>query len=98
MAESEGFEPPIPVKVCRFSSSQADSDAFGKFSTLLYFSTAYKEHILIGHDSKCSVLSMKLLQFYYSIDQGVEGSSMNEQAILQQLVPDMKKDLSSFDY
>jgi hypothetical protein len=28
LAEREGFEPPIPVKVCRFSSSQAGSEPF----------------------------------------------------------------------
>jgi hypothetical protein len=33
MAEREGFEPPIPVKVCGFSSTQAGSEPFGKFST-----------------------------------------------------------------
>jgi hypothetical protein len=66
VAESEGFEPPIPVKVCRFSSSQAGSDPFGKFSTLFDFSTGYNRDVLIRSAPKCSVLSMELLQFYYS--------------------------------
>src|SRR5438105_9434172 len=90
MAEREGFEPPIPFQVCRFSrpvpsttrpslrllhfyysfvvihsfhtvymwfsSSLACSDAFGKFSTLLYFSTAYKLDILIRYVPTCMVL------------------------------------------
>jgi hypothetical protein len=33
---------------------------------LLYFSTGYKPGVLIGAGWICTVLSMELLQFYYS--------------------------------
>ena len=66
MAEGEGFEPPVRFPVQWFSSSQADSEPFGKFSTLFAFSMGYKASVLIGSDYECSVLSMELLQFYYS--------------------------------
>jgi hypothetical protein len=42
MTEGEGFEPPVPFRVQRFSSSTVGSEALGKVSTLLLFSTAYK--------------------------------------------------------
>src|SRR5882724_7685497 len=44
MAEGEGFEPPVPFQVQRFSSTPVGSDPFGKFSTLLDFSMAYKSN------------------------------------------------------
>jgi len=66
MAEGEGFEPPVRFPVQWFSSSRAGSEPFGKFSTLFAFSTAYKAHVLICYDPKCSILSIELLQFYYS--------------------------------
>jgi hypothetical protein len=50
MAEGEGFEPPVRFPVQWFSSSQAGSEAFGKFSTLFAFATGYKAHVLIGSD------------------------------------------------
>jgi hypothetical protein len=49
----------------RILSSQAGSEPFGKFSTLPYFSSAYKSHELHRYDPKCLVMSMELLQFYY---------------------------------
>jgi hypothetical protein len=42
VAEGEGFEPPVPFQVQRFSSSTAGSEPLGKFPTLLLFSTGYK--------------------------------------------------------
>jgi hypothetical protein len=57
-----------PVR--RFSSTQAGSEPFGKFSTLLDFSTAYKSVKLNHHGLICTVLSMELLQFYYSQTAG----------------------------
>ncbi len=66
VAEREGFEPPIPFRVCRFSSTQKGSDRFGKFFTVFYFSTAYKSDKLIRCDPICRVLTIELLQFYYS--------------------------------
>lgn len=47
-------------------STQAGSDPFRRFSALLDFSTGYKENVLIGYDQECLVLTMELLQFYYS--------------------------------
>ena len=57
---------PQGAKHRRILSTQAGSDPFGKFSTLFPFSTGYKASELIRYDPKCSVLSMELLQFYYS--------------------------------
>ena len=57
---------PQGAKHRRILSTQAGSDRFGKFSTLFDFSTGYKATVLIRSDPKCSVLSMELLQFYYS--------------------------------
>jgi hypothetical protein len=62
----EGELNPQGTKYRRILSSQASSDPFGKFSTLFDFSTGYKANVLIRSDSTCSVLSMELLQFYYS--------------------------------
>jgi len=62
----EGELNPQGAKHRRILSSLVGSDPFGKFSTLFDFSTAYKLIVLIGSDPKCSVLSMELLQFYYS--------------------------------
>jgi hypothetical protein len=50
----------------RILSSTVGSEPFGKFSTLLDSSTAYKNPDLSRHDPLCRVLSMELLQFYYS--------------------------------
>jgi hypothetical protein len=47
-------------------STQGRSDRFLKFSTLLYFSAAHKASVLIRYDWICGVLTMELLQFYYS--------------------------------
>ncbi len=69
MGEREGFEPPIPFQVCRFSSTQVGSDPFRKFSTLLDFSTAYKPNELHHDDPFRSVLIIELLQFYYSVSE-----------------------------
>ncbi len=66
MAEGEGFEPPVPFRVHRFSSSQKGSAPFEKFSTLLHFSTAYKPAALIRYGPIRHVLTIELLQFYYS--------------------------------
>lgn len=66
MAEGEGFEPPVHFRVHRFSSTQKGSAPFGKFSTLLDFSTAYKSAKLNHYGSICTVLTLELLQFYYS--------------------------------
>jgi len=66
VAEGEGFEPPVPFRVQRFSSTQAGSDRFGKFSTLFDFSTAYKSRLFHRSDPICGVLAIELLQFYYS--------------------------------
>ncbi len=60
-----GVEPPRP-EGRRILSSLVGSEPFGKFSTLFDFSTAYKPGILIGYDHECMVLSIELLQFYYS--------------------------------
>jgi len=62
----EGNLNPQGAKHRRILSTQAGSDPFGKFSTLFPFSTGYKASELIRYDPKCSVLSMELLQFYYS--------------------------------
>ena len=42
------------------------SEPFGKFSTLLDSSTAYKNADLSRYDPFCRILNMELLQFYYS--------------------------------
>jgi len=66
LAEGEGFEPPVPFRVHRFSSTQKGSDPFGKFSTLLNFSTACKSPRLNRYGPICTVVTVELLQFYYS--------------------------------
>jgi hypothetical protein len=66
MAEGEGFEPPVRFPVQWFSSTQAGSDPFRKFSTLFYFSMGYKGADVRRYDPICFVLSIGLLQFYYS--------------------------------
>ena len=60
-----GVEPPR-AEARRILSSHVGSDPFRKFSTLLYFSTAYKSTQLNRCDLICTVLTMELLQFYYS--------------------------------
>jgi len=50
----------------RILSAQKGSAPFGKFSTLLYFSTGYKSVKLPLSDPILTVLTMELLQFYYS--------------------------------
>src|SRR5215467_4470406 len=62
----EGELNPQGAKHRRILSTRAGSDPFGKFSTLFYFSTSYKTSVLMRSDPICSVLSMELLQFYYS--------------------------------
>jgi hypothetical protein len=42
------------------------SEPFRKFSTLLYFSTAYQLQLLLGDDWICTIMTVELLQFYYS--------------------------------
>jgi len=66
MAEREGFEPPVPFRVRRFSSSTLGSVPFRKFFTLLYFSIAYQKHDLRQSEWIWRNLNMELLQFYYS--------------------------------
>jgi hypothetical protein len=80
LAERVGFEPTIPFQVCRFSSSQVGSEPFGKFSTLFAFSTGYNASVLIGFDRECSVMSMELLQFYYSRVPGFRESFCKQNA------------------
>jgi hypothetical protein len=60
-----GVEPPRP-EGRRILSTQKGSASFGKFSTLLYFSTAYKSAELNPYDPICTDLTIELLQFYYS--------------------------------
>jgi hypothetical protein len=50
----------------RILSSTAGSEPLGKFSTLLDSSIAYKNSDSNRHDPFCRVLSVELLQFYYS--------------------------------
>jgi len=50
----------------RILSTQKSSAPFGKFSTLLYFSTAYKLATLSRCDPIYTVLTMERLQFYCS--------------------------------
>ena len=57
----------------RILSSTLGSDSFGKFSTLLDSSTAYKNANLSRYDPLWRVLNMELLQFYYSASSD-EGS------------------------
>jgi hypothetical protein len=66
MAEGEGFEPPVRFPNSGFQVHRRVLIGYEKFFTLLYFSTAYKPSVLIGYDWIGTVLSMKLLQFYYS--------------------------------
>jgi len=42
------------------------SEPLGKFSTLFDFSTVCQKDWLYRHDPICRVLSVELLQFYYS--------------------------------
>jgi hypothetical protein len=60
--EGEALVPPCR----RIVSSQEGSDRLLKFFTLLDFSTAHNFHRLTRHDPICLVLSVELLQFYYS--------------------------------
>ena len=62
----EGELNPQGAKHRRILRTRVGSDAFGKFSTLFYFSTGYKSGVLNRYDRKCSVPSMELLQFNYS--------------------------------
>ena len=66
MAEGEGFEPPVPFQVQRFSSSRTESDGLWKLSTLLDPSMTYKVPPLSSHDWIWLVLITELLQLYYS--------------------------------
>ena len=67
LAERGGFEPPVQLlTVQRFSNSQEGSEPFRKFSTLPDSSTTYQPDVLIRYDSIGGVLSIELLQFYYS--------------------------------
>ena len=52
------------------------SEPLGKFSTLLDSSTAYKNTHSSRHDPFCRVLSMELLQFYYSISSDKDPSDL----------------------
>src|SRR5690242_3169981 len=71
------------TKYRRILSSQAGSEPFGKFSTLSDFSTGSNLIMLIGSNSKCSVLSMELLQFYYSPQEMIPFSNLDgSQAVL----------------
>jgi hypothetical protein len=63
--KAEGVAP-RGTKSRRILSSTVGSDPFGKFSTLLDSSTAYKNADSHHYDPFCSVLNMELLQFYYS--------------------------------
>jgi hypothetical protein len=68
LAEGEGFEPPVPFPVQRFSSSTVGFEPFGKFSTLLLFSTGYKSVDLIRSVWDPFVLIVQPLQFHYSLE------------------------------
>jgi hypothetical protein len=61
-----GIEPPR-AEARRILSSPVGSEPFGKFSTLLDSSTAYKNFDSFRHDPFCRVLIMELLQYYYSL-------------------------------
>ena len=62
-----GFEPPVQVlTVQRFSNSQEGSDQFRKFSTVPDSSMTYQHRVLSCSDPFCAILSIGLLQFYYS--------------------------------
>ena len=74
----EGELNPQGAKHRRILSTQAISDPFGKFSTLFDFSTGYKANVLIRSDPKCFVLSMELLQFYYSRREHLPVSTNSE--------------------
>ena len=50
----------------RILSSTVGSEPLGKFSTLPDSSIAYQEWVLTRSDRLCPVLTMELLQFYYS--------------------------------
>jgi hypothetical protein len=54
-------------RVQRFSNTQAGSEPFGKFSTLLLFSMGYKSIDLIRSAWKRFVLIVQPLQFHYSV-------------------------------
>jgi hypothetical protein len=64
----EGESNPQKAEARRILSTPAPvgSDPFGKFSTLLDFSTAYKFTELTRDAAICTVLIVELLQFYYS--------------------------------
>jgi len=59
-------------QVQRFSNTQAGSEPFAKFATLLFFSTGYKSVDLIRSALKRFVLIVQPLQFHYSLD-GLKG-------------------------
>ena len=61
-----GIRTPDTLSGMPVFKSQECSDPFGKVSALFDFSTGYKANVLIRSDPKRSVLSMELLQFYYS--------------------------------
>jgi hypothetical protein len=65
MVPGGGVEPPR-AEARRILSSQVGSEPFRKFSTLLDFPTAYKPQLLHRYDPICLILSIELLQFYYS--------------------------------
>ncbi len=67
-----GVEPPRP-EGRRILSTQKSSEPFGKFSTPLDSSTAYNSAKLSCCDPICTVLSLELLQFYYSVPSGKAG-------------------------
>jgi hypothetical protein len=65
MVPGRAIEPPR-AEAQRILSSTVGSERFGKFSTLLDSSTACKHADSHRHDPICRVLSMELLQFYYT--------------------------------
>jgi hypothetical protein len=66
MVPGGATEPPKGFLLQRILSSTVGSAPLGKFSTLLYFSTGYRKRKLNRCDPIRRVLSMELLQFYYS--------------------------------
>jgi hypothetical protein len=57
---------PRALKARGIYNTQKGSAPFRKFSTLLHFSTAYKSARLHRCDAIRPVLTIELLQFYYS--------------------------------
>jgi hypothetical protein len=58
---------PQGTKCQRIVSSQEGSDPFGNVSTLRCFVNQLQAAVVSRHDPICLVLSIELLQFYYSI-------------------------------